>query len=180
MLTIVVPGREYYDEANEKFIRTKDQTLDLEHSLVSISKWESKWHKPFLSSIKKTDTESLDYFRFMTVTRNVDPIIYDSFTDEIISTINKYIENPMSATIFTGGPKKKHKQEVTTSETIYYWLIALQIPFDCEKWHLNRLLALVDMCNIKNSPQKKMSRSEVFAQNKSINDARRLALKSKG
>lgn len=181
MLKITIPAVELWDEARQEFISSKEQTLQLEHSLVSISKWESKWNKPFLSKVEKTYEETLDYVKCMTLTQNVDPEVYNFLTVDNIEAINKYIEAPMTATTFPPDRHSKGNSEVVTSELIYYWMIALQIPFDkCEKWHLNRLLTLIRVCNIKNSPPKKMSKSEIMRRNAELNAARRKQLNSKG
>ena len=178
MLQINVPPLELYDELNEEFISVKGQTLQLEHSLVSISKWESKWHKPFLSKDDKTREETLDYIRCMTLTQNVPESIYSAITDSLIQQITDYIAAPMTATTFS---EQKHtSREVITSEIIYYWMVAMTIPFECQKWHLNRLLTLINVCSIKNQPPGKMSRKEVLNRQHSLNQARRQALNSKG
>lgn len=180
MLTITVPGGELYDEANELFIEVKPQTLQLEHSLISLSKWESKWHKPFLSKFDKSAEETLDYVRCMTVTPGVDPMVYARLTNENIATINEYIDNPMTATTFSNTQKGGSSGEQVTSEVIYYWMIALTIPFECEKWHLNRLLTLIRVCDAKNKPPKKMSKREIMSRNAALNAARRKKLGTKG
>lgn len=180
MLTIVIPAMEMFDESKQEFINTKEQTLCLEHSLVSLSKWESKWCKPFLSKQEKTYEETIDYIKYMTLTPNVDPEVYRVLTNDNIAEINKYIEAPMTATTFSRDRNSKSSQEIVTSELIYYWMIALNIPFECQKWHLNRLLTLIKVCNIKNTPPKKMSRRDILSRNAAINAARRNQLNSKG
>lgn len=179
MLTIVVPEREYYDENKNEFIHVKEATLQLEHSLVSLSKWESKWHKPFLSSKDKTDEEILDYIRCMSVTQNVNPDVFKRLSRNNIEQIVEYINAPMTATTFSDrdGPKKS---EIITAEIVYYWMISLNVPFECQKWHLNRLLTLIKVCSIKNTPPKKMSRREILSRNHALNASRRKALGSKG
>lgn len=184
MLTITFPEEERWDETLQEFVIYKAQTITLEHSLVSLSKWESKWNKPFLTKDPKTFEESIDYFKCMTMTPNVDPDVWKRITNEQIKQINDYIDAPMTATWFNekeGLPKGGRKSnEQVTSEIIYYWMIALQIPFECQKWHLNRLLTLVKVCNIKNKPPKKMSKSEILSKNKALNAARRASLGTKG
>lgn len=180
MLQITVPAAELWDERNQRFIRTKEQKLQLEHSLVSISKWESKWCKPFLSKNNKTTEETVDYIRCMTLTQNVDPNVYFALTNENIQRVNDYIEAPMTATTFTEDRSGKASREIITNELIYYWMIALQIPDKCEKWHINRLLTLIRVCNIKNQPPKKMSQGEIMRRNSALNAARRKQLNSKG
>ena len=179
MLKITVPGLELYDEEKNEFINYKDQTLQLEHSLVSISKWEAKWHKPFLSDEDKTLEEIIDYIKCMTITQNVKSDVYDRLTSDNIQTINDYIQDSMTATTFSDD-KKTGKKEIVTSEIIYYWMVTYNIPMECQKWHLNRLLTLVKVCTIKNSPPKKMSNSEIISRNKALNAARRKKMNTKG
>jgi len=155
MLTITIPAREMFDERTQTFSTTKEQTLQLEHSLVSLSKWESKWCKPFLSKDEKTAEETIDYIKCMTITQNVDPDVYNRLTNANIKMINDYIEAPMTATTFSDNKQGGGGKEIITSELIYYWMIALTIPMECQKWHLNRLLTLVRVCNIKNTPPRK-------------------------
>ena len=171
---------EGWDEQKEEFVEAKTQTLQLEHSLVSLSKWESKWCKPFLTSTDKTEEEILDYIKFMTLTQNVDPDVYSHFTAENFSQIDKYINAPMTATTFSEDKNGKRNREVITAELIYYWMIALQIPFECQKWHLNRLLTLVRVCNIKNQPPKKRSKRDTASSYAALNAARRQQFNSKG
>lgn len=179
MLEITITEPEQYDEENERFIQSKSHVIKLEHSLVSLAKWESKWRKPFLSKQEKTYAETMDYIRCMTITQNVDPIIYNYIDKQGFAEINKYIEEPMTATTFA-EEKSKSNKEVVTAELIYYWMIAMNIPIDFQKWHLNRLLTLIKVCSIKNAPPKKMSKSDAMAKHASINQARRNKYKSKG
>ncbi len=182
MLIIEIPGGEFYDEKTERFIQTKPVELQLEHSLISLSKWESKWEKPFLDNKEKTPEELIDYIRFMTLNKNVDPYIYYLLNQETLMEIKKYMDSPMTATWFAEDKKKKRgrSREIITAEIIYYWMIALNIPFECQKWHLNRLITLVRVCGIKNAPPQKMSKKNIIKQNQQLNAARRKALNSKG
>lgn len=180
MLTITILGKEYYDEANEEFVYPYQQTLELNHSLVSLSKWESKWCKPFLSSKEKTYEETLDYIKCMVNTPNVDPDIFNYLSQKNVDDINNYIYAPMTATTVNDDKKGKKNSEILTSELIYYWMIALQIPFECQHWHLNRLLTLIRVCNAKNEPPKKMSKRETINRYAALNEARRKQLNSKG
>jgi hypothetical protein len=180
MLQITIPAVELWDERKQEFVTTKEQTLQLEHSLVSLSKWESKWCKPFLTKQEKTFEETLDYIKCMTITQNVDPEVYNYLTNENIEEIKKYIEAPMTATYFSDDKTVKSSREQITAELIYYWMIALNIPFECQKWHLNRLLTLIKVCNIKNQPPKKRSRKEIMSRNAALNAARRKRLNTKG
>lgn len=181
MLLIAIPlTNEGWDEKKQEFVEPKVKTIQLEHSLVSISKWEAKWHKAFLSKREKTYEETLDYIKFMTITPHVDPDTYNHLTVENINEINNYIGDPMTATVFSEDNSGRNNREVVTSELIYYWMIALNIPFECQKWHLNRLLALIRVCNIKNTPPKKRSKSEIMSRNAALNAARRKQLGTKG
>lgn len=180
MLRITVPAAEFFDEVREEFVYTKEVTLQLEHSLVSLSKWESRWNKAFLGKQEKTDEEILDYVRCMTLTQNVDPEVYTRLSAQNYAAINAYIEAPMTATYFFEDKQSKGNREVVTSELIYYWMISYNIPVEFQKWHLNRLLTLIRVCNIKNSPPKKRSKRELMHRNAALNAARRNRLGSKG
>ena len=180
MLQITIPGIELWDESREIFTQTKEQTLQLEHSLVSLSKWESKWGKAFLSKQEKTYEETIDYIKCMTITQNVDPNVYNQLSKSIIDKITEYIEAPMTATYFSKEQSSGNSREQVTSELIYYWMIALNIPFECQKWHLNRLLTLIRVCNIKNQPPKKMSKRAIMSRNTALNAARRKQLNTRG
>ena len=180
MLQVTIPATEQWDESTESFINSKEQKLLLEHSLVSVAKWESKWNKPFLSDSEKlTREESIDYIRCMTLNKDVDPDIYKRIPNNIMEKISEYISAPMSATIL---PKEKGRgsREPVTSELIYYWMVALTIPFECQKWHLNRLINLIGICNIKNAPPKKRSQRDIMSRNAALNASRRKRLNSRG
>lgn len=180
MLEIIVPATELWDEEKQEFKLIKEQKLELEHSLVSLSKWESSWCKPFFSKDKKTKEEALDYIKCMTLTPNIDDEVFYSLTEANINKINEYIEAPMTATWFTEEKSNKRNGEQVTAELIYYWMIALNIPPEYQYWHLNRLLTLIKVCNIKNQQPKKRSRREIMSQNAALNAARRKQLNSKG
>lgn len=181
MLLITVRGDEEWDEANEEFLPSFEITLRLEHSLVSISKWEAKWHKAFLGKQPKTSEESLDYIRCMVVSQNVEPRFLEYLTPENINEINSYIDNPMSATYIPDRPNGAVGKDVATSELIYYWMVAYQIPSEYEKWHLNRLLTLIKICDLKNSPNDKPRNvNEIMQSHAAINAARRKKLGTKG
>lgn len=180
MLEITIPGQEFYDEEKSEFITSKSYILQLEHSLVSLSKWEAKWEKPFLAKDEKTNEQVVDYIRFMTITQNVKPEIYDNLPFSIFQEIENYIKASMTATWFNEREQQKFNKEIVTSEIIYYWMIANNIPFECQKWHLNRLMTLIRVCSLKNAPQKKMSRKEMLANRRKINDQRRAISGSKG
>lgn len=180
MLQITIPAIEQWDEKKQEFIISKEQTLSLEHSLVSLSKWESKYCKPFLGKDAKTKEEIIDYIKCMTITQNVPSEVYNNITTENIAQINRYIESPMTATWFSKEDPNKPNREQITSELVYYWMISLNIPFECQKWHLNRLLTLIRVCNVKNQPPKKRSKKEIMSRNAALNAARRKQLNTKG
>lgn len=180
MLRITIPDKELWDEIKEEFVYKKGQTIQLEHSLVSLSKWESKYCRPFLVKQDKTYDETVDYIKFMTITQNVAPEVYKNLTDKNIEDIKKYIEAPMTATHFSDETNKKTSREQITAELIYYWMAALNIPFECQKWHLNRLLTLIRVCNIKNTPPKKMSKKDIMRRNSAMNAARRKRYNTRG
>ena len=179
MLFITVPSVEMFDDKTNRFYKTKSQDLRLEHSLVSISKWEAKWQKPFLSKDDKTIEETLDYIRCMTLTQNVPPDVYTRLTESNIEEISKYINASMTATTFSNKNMKPNR-EIITSEVIYYWMLAFNIPFECQKWHLNRLVTLINICKIKNQPAKSMSKRDIMARNKALNAQRKAQLQTKG
>jgi hypothetical protein len=182
MLQIVVPASELFDEKTETFIKTKETTLRLEHSLLSISKWESKWCKPFLAKTKndrRTPKEMLDYIKCMSLVGNVPDEVFNALTPENMTAINNYINHPMTASTVADRPGSPGRTEVITSELIYYWMVAYNIPFECEKWHINRLIMLIRICNAKQNPQKISSR-DLAKRNRELNAARRKALHTKG
>lgn len=179
MLDIIIPETEYFDERTMEFVYSKEQKITLEHSLIAISKWEAKFEKPFLSS-DKSAIETLEYIKCMTLTQNVKPEVYMHLTEQNILDIRAYIDAPMTATTFKKIERRGGKKEIITAELIYYWMIAFNIPVEFQKWHLNRLLTLIEVCARKNEPPKKMSRREISAQHKAINEANRKRFHTKG
>lgn len=180
MLHIVIPGMEYWDEDKGEFVYTKEQSLQLEHSLISISKWESKWCKPFLHTPDMTTEETIDYVRCMTLTKDVDDEVYTRLTDNNMMQIKQYIEHPCTATTFSKKDSGKGGKKIITSELIYYWMTALNIPFKCDRWHLNRLITLIRICNVENEPSQKMSKKDIMNRNRALNAARKSKLNTKG
>lgn len=176
MLKITIPAAEFFDESTYCFITTKETTLTLEHSLVSISKWESETEKPFIGR-KLTREETIQYIRCMTITQNVDPLVYESIPDRIINNISNYIDQKQTATWFGEDESKKRPQRrVITSELIYYWMIQCGIPWECEKWHINRLLTLIRVCQEESKPSKQLSYKERAA----LNAARKKKFNTRG
>jgi hypothetical protein len=184
MLRIEIPiSPEGWDEVKQEFVEPKTQVLQLEHSLVSLSKWESKWCKPYLTQEVKTPEETIDYIRCMTITQNVDPDVYNHVTNANIEQVNEYINAKMTATWFAEDKKKKKKARNSrpiTNELIYYWMISFGIPFKCEKWHLNRLLTLIEVCEREANPRKGPGMKESIVSYAERNAARKAKLKSKG
>ena|ERR1700754_2636725 len=183
MLQLQVPlTEESYDEKTEKFVAPTFYELRLEHSLVSLSKWESFFKKPFLGPGDKSSEETLWYVKAMQVDPYVPPEIYDKLTEKNVEELNAYINDPMTATTFhepKNQPKGKQR-EIHTAEVIYYWMIALQIPFECQHWHLERLMTLIRVIHLKNTPPKKMSPREIAQRNRELNAQRRAQLNSSG
>lgn len=176
MLNIVVPATERWDEQKEEFISlSKDQKLMLEHSLISLSKWEQRWHKPFLSKEPKSTDETLDYIKCMTVSKNCADSVYDCLTYENFKEIDEYINDSMTATWFGENPfggNTSGEEKVITNEIIYYWMLKLGIPYECEKWHLNQLITLIRVTSEKDKPEQKRSTQEVAMSNRALNEAR--------
>lgn len=179
MLTIVL-GHEVFDESTSEFGIEGDVVLELEHSLVSLSKWESKFEKPFLGADPKTQEEVIGYVKAMTLTTKVQDEVFTKFTEENFQAINEYIDAKMSATWFNDQPGAPKSSEVITAELIYYWMIVFQIPFECENWHLNRLFTLIRVCNTKQAKPEKMSRNEIARRNRELNAQRRKQLGTRG
>ena len=180
MLEITLSEHEMWDEENEEFFYIKGQTLQLEHSLVSISKWESKWCKPFYSKDEKTNEEIIDYIKCMTLNEHVDDEVISHLSVENVKKINEYISAPMTATSVHEDNRGPRNREVMTSEVIYYYMVALNIPFECQYWHINRLMMLIKVCSIKNQSPKKMSKRDIMSRNSQLNAARRGQLHTKG
>lgn len=180
MLKIIVPGTEMFDETTEEFITVDDVTLELEHSLVSLSKWESIHEVPFLGKEKKSTEQIIEYIKCMTLTENVLEKVFLNLSEQNFKDINNYIDAKMTATWFSEAPGAPKSRDVITSELIYYWMVVFQIPFECENWHINRLFTLIRVCNIKQAKPIKMSRSELAARNRELNEQRKAQLGTKG
>lgn len=186
MLQLIVPEakeEELWDENNNEFVMKpgfKGGVLQLEHSLISVSKWEAKWHKVYSSPKPKTVEEVIDYIRCMTLNKDVKPEIYDYLTVDNLKQIDDYIKDSMTATRITKKPGKGSTHKEISSELIYSWMIDCEIPFSCEKWHLNRLLTLIGVCNERSSPGKKMSKKSLLKQNSALNAARRSQMHTRG
>lgn len=181
MLQVTVPEQELFDESTSTFTHIKEAKLNLEHSLISLSKWESKWHKPFLTDEDKTNEEIIDYIRCMTMNTAVNPNTYKGITSKIISQVNEYIQDPMTATWFSDDKNPHNKsRKIITSEVIYGWMVGFQIPFECEKWHINRLITLIRVCEINNSPNKKMPMRQNIEDRRSLNEKRKQEMHTKG
>ena len=180
MLRIRIEGEEFFDEVDNTFSTVGDIVLDLEHSLISLSKWESQFQKPFLGQGSKTTEEILEYIKAMIVTPEFPNDVMKRFSHTHLSQVNEYIESEQSATTFGQMPRTPGRPETVTSELIYYWMVAFNIPWAAENWHLNRLFALIRICNIKQQKPKKMSRNEIAARNRELNAARKAQLGTTG
>lgn len=180
---IHVPEQEFFNNETNEFHYIKETTFKIEHSLVAIAKWESKWHVAFLDDkVEKTDEMIKDYIKCMTISQNVNPEIYEHLPIETIKEINDYIGDPMTATTFRNiNQGSINNGEFITNEIVYYWMIASNIPLECEKWHFNRLMTLIKVCSEKNNPDKKMmNRRDILNSNKALNEARKKAMHSRG
>lgn len=181
MFKLVIKAEEGFDEKTKTFVDVGEAlTLEFEHSLISLSKWESKYQIPFLSGTEKTPEEIFGYLEAMLITPNVGLEDLYRCSKQDLDSIHKYIDSSQSATTFGLMPETRGPREVITSELIYFWMISFQIPWEAEHWHLNRLFALIRICNIKNSKPKKMSRREMAEQNARLNAERRAQLGTKG
>lgn len=180
MLEIIVPEGEFYNEQTNEFVSTSKCQLSLEHSLVSISKWESIYCKPFFGRAEKTEDEIRAYVKCMTLNKGIDDRVYACLSMDNVKAIRDYIDAPMTATTFSNYGNQAPSRQIITSEVIYWSMIENGIPFECQKWHINRLLTLIKVCTIKNTPAKKMSKSDIFAMNSKLNASRRAAMHSKG
>lgn len=179
-LTITIPAQELFDPKTDRFLTIKETKLQMEHSLLSISKWESKWHKPYLSRNDKTNEESLDYLRCMCLNKDVDPMVFYALDKKTMQKIVDYIADPMTATTIR-QQNQKSSREIVTSELIYFWMSSFSIPFEpCEKWHLNRLMMLIQIASIKNQPPKKMNKREAANQRAMLNAQRRAKYNTRG
>ena len=179
MLQITIPAARGWDERKQQFVYVPETVLQLEHSLVSVARWESKWCKPFLTKSSKTYEETLDYIKCMTL-NEVKPEIYEFLTEENVKQISDYMYAPMTATTFSDDKQPKRNSEIITAELVYYWMISLNIPPEYDTWHINRLFTLIKVCSVKNAPPKKMSKKDLYARNAALNAARKKQLNSKG
>lgn len=180
MLEITIGATDVYDEETQTFKSQGGVALQLEHSLVSLSKWESDHEKPFLGKSEKSREEVLDYILCMVTTPNPPGDFLQQLSKEDYEAINSYIDRKMTATWFSEQPGAPKSSEVITSELIYYWMTVFQIPFECETWHLNRLFTLIRICNVKSAKPQKMSRAEVAKRNRELNAQRKQQMGTKG
>lgn len=180
MFQLTIGGTEYYDEKENRFVTTKPKMVKLEHSLRSLAKWESKWKKSFLSSKKMTREESLDYIWCMEVTGQVEREVFDLLLPAQIDQIDKYIADPMTATTINRRKNGPTSRKIITAEIIYFWMFQNGIPMECDKWHLNRLLMLIEVCSAEGGPKQKMSMKDQMAQQRAINESRKKKFNTRG
>ncbi len=192
MLKVIILPTEHYDEDRNIFFKYPEQpvTLFLEHSLLSISKWEEKWHKPFLTDERLSTEETLDYIKCMivkSIPNQLDSKWLYNLDEKSLKSINDYIKDPMTATFFNEQANKNPKNKrIITNELIYYWMVSYQIPFSCEKWHINKLITLIKVCNAENEAASKdnkknsaLSKNDIAAR-RALNAQRRAKLHSRG
>lgn len=180
MLCLQIPKTEIWDYDKEEFVYVDGFTLKLEHSLYAVSKWEQKYHKPFLEQKQLSNSEMMYYIRCMSLDEElIEDFVY-AITPQIIEEIRKYIEDPATATVIKNNKKPSSNRKFVTSELIYYYMASLQIPFECEHWNLNRLITLIGIFDAESGKSKPMSKSDIYAENRRLNAARRKALNSKG
>lgn len=179
MLRLTIKGHEYVDETDMTFIQVPDMVLEFEHSLVSLSKWESKYEKAFLSRNEKTVDETLDYIKCMCLTPEVPDHVFGSLTNDHYNQVREYIDKNNHATTFSDKPGPPSR-EIITAEVIYQWMVALTVPFETQYWHLNKLMALIKVCNIKSQPPKKMNKTALASRNRNLNAARRASMGTTG
>lgn len=184
VLTITIPGEEFFNENTSEFVEVPGQTIQMVHSLLSIAEWETKWKKPLLHRLEhgfETRLMQVDYYKCMTITQNVNHLLWVNLPPDVERQIVDYINDPMTATTFgsTRG-KSANRKKIITSEQIYAWMAGNSIPFECEKWHINRLFALIRACSIENAPKDKMGKKATISQNRALNEARRRASGSRG
>lgn len=180
MLTITVLGEEFFDESKEEFVTIGDCNLELEHSLASLSKWESIFEKPFLSADEKTEEEIFEYIKCMCLTPNIPPAVFLRLSEENLKEINEYMNSKQTATWFDDNPNAPKSREIITAEVIYYWMIGFEIPFECQYWHLNKLFTQIKVCNAKTAKPKKMSHAEAARRRRELNEQRKAQLGTTG
>ena len=180
MLVITIEANELYNEETQEFVSVKEKTLQLEHSLVAVAKWEAKFGVPFLTEKPKENAEIMEYIFFMIKTPGVKSDVLLELSQKNFEEINAYINSNQTATTFGEMPSRRGQGEVITAELIYYWMVAFNIPWDCQKWHINRLFALIRICNIKQEKPKKMTRSEIAQRNAKLNAERKAQYNTNG
>ena len=181
MLYITVPESELFDDDKQEFITTKAVSLQMEHSLVSISKWEERWRVSYIATKDKTEEQIYDYLRCMTITKNVNPLVYYQMTPENLHEIAQYVDHPMTATTISEVQKsKKAPYHIITAEVLYAWMIAYSIPFECQKWHLNKLIMLIRVIQEEAAAKEKKDPKEIMRRNKALNAARKAKHNTRG
>lgn len=184
MFVLNIKEKVLWNEKDQEFVTISPYTIKIEHSLLSIRKWESKWHKPFMTQTQKTQAEQKDYVRCMTIGYELPEEVYATLDAQEMNEVFTYMNEPMTATWFSENDQKQAKSkmgsETVTYEIVYYWMSKLNIPYDCEKWHINSLMTLIKVSMLKEQPSKKMSKRDVMSQNRALNEQRKAKMKSKG
>lgn len=158
VLDLYVPGKEFWNSELQEFIYTKDITLHLKHSLVSLTRWEQHYKRRFLDDGPKNEEEYRFYIQCMTLNKDVDPLVYTVLQEDDMKKVTDYLHDSMTATTLPKQNNNRTNSEKLSSELIYYYMSALNIPFECEKWFLNNLIILISIASIKNNPQEKKSK----------------------
>ena len=158
VLDLYIPGKEFWNSELQEFIYTKDITLHLKHSLVSLTRWEQHYKRRFLDNGPKNEEEYRFYIQCMTLNKDVDPLVYTVLQEDDIKKVTDYLHDSMTATTLPKQNNNRSNSEKLSSELIYYYMTALNIPFECEKWFLNNLIILISIASIKNNPQEKKSK----------------------
>lgn len=179
MLEITIPGGERWSDRENRFYYPKETTIRLEHSLVSLSKWEAKWEIPFIGNRNLTYEQNCDYVQCMNMTQNVSSEVFEFIPPETLAEIRQYVDKKMTATTISNTTGRKSRETVT-SEVIYCWMTELGIPFECQKWHLNRLITFIQVCQIRKAPQKKYRGSDLLRRNYELNELRKKQWGSNG
>ena len=180
MLTIYVGATEHFDEKTREFSYVGGTPIQLEYSLAILSKWESKFNKPFLGPQKKTREETISFIQEMIITPEISPDIINEFTLQNFKDVNAYMESKQTATWFSDTPEPKTSREVITAELIYYWLVTFNIPWEAQHWHLNKLFTLIKVFNAKSEKPKKMTPGQAAARRRELNEQRKQQYKTAG
>lgn len=180
MITIDLGTLEYYDSEKNEFVYEEGGKVRFEYSLKMLYEWEGKWKKAFLKGNKNLTTEeAVDFYIMMAL----DPIDKKFMTGEAMETLSKYVNDPQTATTFADGQNgntSPSKGKIFTSEELYAMMITSNVPLDFENRNLNRLITILRVISVQNTPPKKMSKNDIYRQNAALNAERKARLNTKG